>query len=377
MFFIIGISISFFLAIILLTKKGKSLADKLLVAWLVLIGVHLGLYYSHIPSNNFPYPYLLGILLPLPLIHGPVLFFYALALTNPSYFKNYSWVLHLIPSMAMYVYLIPFFSLSASEKIYVFQHEGIGYEGFMVFSVILITISGFAYIIWSSVLLRQHKRNITQYFSYTERVNLDWLQYLIYGMGIIWLITLLGNDALIFAAVVAFVLFMGFYGIKQVGIFTYTDKFLPPQYLTEIEPLNEIKEGENIDNEEVIKKKYLKSGLSEEQATQLLNDLAHLMTTEKLFKNSELTLPDLATRLKVHPNYLSQTINEKEGVNFYDYVNTLRIDEFKKLAALPESKQYTLLALAYDCGFNSKSSFNRYFKKMTDSSPSEYMNSLN
>ena len=66
-------------------------------------------------------------------------------------------------------------------------------------------------------------------------------------------------------------------------------------------------------------------------------------------------------------------INEREGKKFYDYVNGLRVDEFKRVVRVPGSEKLTLFALAQQCGFNSKSSFNRYFKKVTGQSPSEYM----
>ena len=124
------------------------------------------------------------------------------------------------------------------------------------------------------------------------------------------------------------------------------------------------------------KKKYSKSGLSEEMAVSLHQELNWLMEREKLYTESELSLSDLAARLSVHPNYLSQLINEKEGKNFYDYINTLRIEEFKRLVALPENQRYTILSLAYEFGFNSKSSFNRFFKKATGQSPSVYLRAM-
>ncbi|HEX6333356.1 MAG TPA: helix-turn-helix domain-containing protein, partial [Flavisolibacter sp.] len=124
------------------------------------------------------------------------------------------------------------------------------------------------------------------------------------------------------------------------------------------------------------RRKYSKSGLSEDMASRIHRELGILMETEKLYTESELSLADLATKLSVHPNYLSQVINEKEGRNFYDYINTLRIEAFKKLVTKPGSQKYTILSLAYDCGFNSKSSFNRFFKKITGQSPSEYIDSL-
>ena len=70
-----------------------------------------------------------------------------------------------------------------------------------------------------------------------------------------------------------------------------------------------------------------------------------------------------------------KVINEKEQKNFYNYINALRIKEFIRLASLPESKKYTMLSLAYECGFNSKSTFNKHFKENTGKTPTEYFKS--
>jgi AraC-like DNA-binding protein len=186
-----------------------------------------------------------------------------------------------------------------------------------------------------------------------------------------------------------FVVFIGYFGIKQVGIFTHQEQlyaapnnvFLQNNEASDLVDNNleinglQIEPEENTSTElatlETAKKKYSKSGLSETLAIKAHEELTALMSKEKLFTASELTLADLAIKLNIHPNYLSQVINEKEGKNFYDYINSLRIEEFRRLVLLPENKKYTILALAYDCGFNSKSSFNKYFKKATDLSPSE------
>ena len=93
------------------------------------------------------------------------------------------------------------------------------------------------------------------------------------------------------------------------------------------------------------------------------------MTEDALYKKSDLSINDLSSKLGVHPNYLSQIINQKEKKNFYDFVNTYRIEEFKRLIALQKNQQFTLLSLAYDCGFSSKSSFNRYFQKSNRPDP--------
>ena len=97
------------------------------------------------------------------------------------------------------------------------------------------------------------------------------------------------------------------------------------------------------------------------------------MQTEKLFKNAEISLLDIAQKLKVHPNNLSQVINSIEHKNFFDYINNYRIAEFKAIANLPINQKFTLLSLAYTCWFNSKTAFNRNFKNSTGLTPSAYL----
>jgi AraC-like DNA-binding protein len=121
------------------------------------------------------------------------------------------------------------------------------------------------------------------------------------------------------------------------------------------------------------KPKYQKSSLTSDEAARIHAQLQQVMLKEKLFKNPELNLGELAESLSIHPNNLSQVINSFENKTFYDYINSLRIDEFKNLVADPQNNQYTLLSLAFECGFNSKTAFNRNFKKSTGLSPSEYM----
>jgi YesN/AraC family two-component response regulator len=97
------------------------------------------------------------------------------------------------------------------------------------------------------------------------------------------------------------------------------------------------------------------------------------MASERPFRESELMLADLAVKLNTLPNHLSQLINEREGKSFYDYINTLRIEEFIRLASVPDSRRYSLMGLAQECGFSSKSSFIRYCRKVTGKSPSEFL----
>jgi len=122
--------------------------------------------------------------------------------------------------------------------------------------------------------------------------------------------------------------------------------------------------------------KYAKSGLSDEASESLYAKLTQVITDDQVYKQQELSIGDFAEMLETHPNYLSQVINEKTGKSFYDFINSYRVEDFKKLIADPKNKQFTLLTLAYQSGFNSKSSFNRYFKKQTGQTPTQYLNSL-
>jgi AraC-like DNA-binding protein len=392
MLYLAGIFITFFLSVLLAGKKGKSAADKILTAWLTIIGFHLALFYLYVSGKYVKTPWLLGIETGLPLIHGPFLFLYTIALTQGRKIKLIGW-LHFLPFIITNFLVIPFYLLPADTKIYVYQHEGAGYEELKLGILIAIIVSGITYVALSFWLLRKHRVNIEKQFSNTARINLNWLRYLIYGISAIWIVIITRlDDTYIFATVVLFVFFIGYFGIRQVGIFSNNapvDLSLADNtnvqvgkvdVKTESLPVNVQSEPVTIasieTNEPAIKTKYQKSSLSEETAAKLHEQLTQLMVTEKLFTNPELNLTELAERLDVHPNILSQVINSFENKTFYDYINGLRIEEFKNLVADPRNQQYTFLSLAFDCGFNSKTAFNRNFKKSTGLSPSEYLNQL-
>jgi AraC-like DNA-binding protein len=371
--YIIGIFIAFFLAVLILTKKGRNRADTILGIWMIITGLHLFGYYSFVSEIIYIYPFLMWMNLPYAFVHGPMLYLYTEALTNPERFKSKTWLLHFVLPVLMILTLLPIMLMSENDRILLYKNNGKGYENFLLFDwTIPLSISGIIYIVITNILLYKHKKRILNQFSNQEKINLNWLRFLFYGMGVTWMIIIFGgSDKLIFSMSSVFLIFIGYFGIKQVGIFTDY-----PVELPENETITVMIENRFVSETSVEKKKYAKSGLNEDTANVLHQQLKNLMETERLFIEPELTLTDLATRLNVHPNYLSQVINELEGVNFYDYINTLRIEEFKRLVLLPQNQKYTLLALAYECGFNSKTAFNRFFKKATDLSPSEYLKTL-
>jgi AraC-like DNA-binding protein len=364
MLYLIGIIITFFLVVLLATKKNKSEADKILALWLFFTGLHLVLFYLHFNNEYIQLPFLLGLEIPMPFVQGPFLYLYTSALTNQDKYKKYNLV-HFIPFAITLVLLIPFFSLPYNEKINIYKNEGKGYEQLVTVIYFGILLSGILYSLLSLQKLSKHRKNITEQFSFTEKINLTWLSYLILGSSVIWVVVIFCDDQFIFSTVVLYLFFIGYFGIKQVGIFTNK----PIVNHEEALELPEVSPTEN-QSEKI---KYEKSGLGTLELQSIHQKLTEIMEEEKLYKNSELTLSELSQKLNVHPNTLSQVINTVEQKNFYDYINYQRVEEFKRIILLPENQKFTLLSLAFECGFNSKTAFNRNFKKATGLSPSAYL----
>lgn len=363
MIFIAGISIALFIASLLFVKKDKAKADIFLFLWMVLISIHLTIFYLHFTEIIYDYPYLLGWKFPLPLLHGVMLYYYVSSVTNQFPQNKLIAYAHLTPPILTIIYLIPFVLLPAEQKIEVFKNEGKGYESFMQITLIATFISGVVYVIWSSILLNFHKKRIRDEFSNIEDINLNWLRFIIIGLGIVWSIVIFTQDStLIFTGVSVFAILIGFFGIQQKNIFAANEL-----------DINDEETKEKGKEAPPSKEKYSNSGLSEEKANIYNEKLNKIMVQEKVYTNIELSLSDLASKLEIHPNYLSEIINKKENKTFYDYINQYRVEEFKRLVAIPDNQQFTLMALAYDCGFNSKSSFNRHFKRVTNQTPSQYV----
>jgi adenylate cyclase len=118
--------------------------------------------------------------------------------------------------------------------------------------------------------------------------------------------------------------------------------------------------------------RYKKSLLSNELLKQYQDQLTQLMSTDQPYLDENLTLRFLAEMLKIQPNQLSQVLNEGFDQNFAEFVNTYRLEMFKSKVADPDQRHLTILALAYDSGFNSKTVFNTFFKKRMGQTPKAY-----
>lgn len=334
------------------------------------------------------YPGLVVAGFSLPLLHGPFLYLYTKQQTSSASF-NRKRLLHFLPFFISLILFTEFFLLPFNEKLEVFEQRGVGFEIQSLINIYAIYASGIIYVTLSFRMLVKYRKGIVHQFSNKEKINFNWLLYLTIWISVIWIVVLFNqHETLIFSFTALFVLWLGFFGIRQVNVFTRDGAIIQNKIF--INPDEKSGGGESAEggqsaegglsgNFEEIPileiaepPKYQKSSLSESNANQIHERLMKLFEEEKSFTNPDLTLNELAGKLNVHPNHLSQVINSKEKKTFYDLINQKRVEEFIKIFAQPDSQKYSMLALAYDCGFNSKASFNRNFKKHTSSTPSGY-----
>ncbi|NMH88670.1 helix-turn-helix domain-containing protein [Flavivirga algicola] len=358
-------------------KKNKSRADKILVLWLILISINQIFNYLNITEITFQYPNWLGVDFGMPVMIGVFLYFYVREITGKPLNSIPKIILHLLPTLLVYILAIPFYKLTGPEKIYVYKNEGIGYEWYVIMNNLVIAISGLIYAVWSIILIKKYQIRIQDSFSNTDKKELQWLRLLSFGFAIIWLSSAFFENNIIFSVVVVFVLSIAVFGINQLNIFNSNFELEGTRIKDAVIETKNTKEGEPLSRSNVISEKYAKSGLNGAMASEIYANLNKMMNEAASYKDENLTLVELSKRLEVHPNHLSQVINEKEGKNFYNYINALRIEAFIALASLPENKKYTMISLAYDCGFSTKSTFNKHFKLHTGKTPTEFFNTRN
>ncbi|MDO4228670.1 MAG: helix-turn-helix domain-containing protein [Capnocytophaga sp.] len=368
--FTIGIFISLFLAVLLFVKQKKTLPDTILGVWLLFIGIHLLSYYLHYLGYYNKYPHLLGVTHPFPLLYAPFLYLYIyFSLQSKQHFKL-KHLLHFAPFILTYLYLLPFyFGYTAQEKL-IFDTQDFNsvYRLFFSISFLMFIISWVVYSIISYRKLCNYQQLINANFAYEENISLRWLQFFIIGIGVVFgsgiIVSVLryqfnfdfgfNTDFIFFILIVLLVASIGFEGIRQQGIFT----------------------GETTKMGDIVRTKsfkYKKSGLKSNEMQTLHEQLLSIMTQEKPYLEPKLTLSQLAERLGISSNNLSQVINQYEGKNFYDFVNSYRVSEFISRACNQANKNLNILGIALDSGFNSKSSFNEVFKKQTGKTPSNYL----
>ncbi|NLR91297.1 MULTISPECIES: helix-turn-helix domain-containing protein [Flammeovirga] len=179
------------------------------------------------------------------------------------------------------------------------------------------------------------------------------------SMDTLPLVELLTDTLWLIIACISFV--MGYYAMNQPEILR----------VSEVLSLDKLPIKENTTEE--VKPEKKAEGLTPE-LIEIKDALAEEMKTKYLYTNPRLTLPDLARTLNTNTHDLSKVINEGYNKNFYDYINGYRVEAFVKEVLSDEAQELTYLGHAYNVGFNSKTAFNRAFKKETGKTPTQYFN---
>lgn len=310
-------------------------------------------------------PALIGVLWPFRLFYGPVLLIYVLDMTRTP---NASWPLRLklliwAPALAAFLVSLSFFVLPASVRQSVYGlSDSNGPGAFLVVLIFsgLFLVLTLAYLGIAFWVLTRNLKTVRQIFSNIENRTLSWLRVVLLLMLAAWSwgaiktlfpVTLISNplidlsDALVECV---WIVVVGLYGLWQAPV--YRDRADAPQTLEPVE-------------------KYARSALSEDRQARIADRLEALMRKEQLYRDPLLSLSTLASRLAVSPNHLSQSLNGHLGVSFFDYVNRLRVEE--AVSRIRETSD-PLLTIAYDVGFNSRSTFNLAVKKLTGQAPSAF-----
>jgi len=361
-----------FFILLLKSKPKNSNSDQILMLWMGIISLQLGFYYDNLSVNPiFPgYLQLLGF--SLPLISSPVLYFYIRSLSLGVGFKWKNILIHLLPFLIFNC--IAFFLYYAKQN-YLFLKDGFPHFSSALNPLVTYTLTALlalvpgCYVVLSFLLLLSHQKRLPDNYSYTEKINLNWLKWIVVSLLILFIglflfikygvsYGLVGYPnlfAVVGAILTVYVFFIGFCGLHQDAVFN-SDRSL---------------EG-NLNEEDSITVNYKNSGLSDEKADQIFMRLKFYMDKEKPFLKEDLSLAMLARELEITANQLSQVVNQKSGSNFFNFINGYRVEAVKDKFKDPALAAYSILGIAYDSGFRSKSSFNKIFKETTGQTPLQY-----
>ncbi|MDE3057805.1 MAG: AraC family transcriptional regulator [Bacteroidota bacterium] len=353
-----GIVQGIFLTLVLTTRRNRNRKSSRMLAVLLAV-ISLSILHSALISDSAESSY--RIKEPLILLIGPLLLFYVKEATGVKV-RGAKNLLHVVPFLLFFI--------AASLQWILGQASA--YSEFLFQNSAGVSISMWALIVaqygfyWFSIVQVIHKNipAIESEYSSIEGKTLSWLKIFLHVFGIL---LLLFAATVVFAVVhsshysavdtvVSFglscaVFVLGYEGLFQEEIFS---------------------SGSAIEAKEVKMKQATNRSRSNVEEEALAKKLAAYFEAEKPFLDETLTLTKLSAQIGIPRNQLSLVINSKFNANFYTFVNTFRVEEAKRLITDPKNKNFTILSLAFQAGFPSKSSFHDIFKKFTGMTPTEY-----
>ncbi|WP_445453960.1 helix-turn-helix domain-containing protein [Flavobacterium sp. 25HG05S-40] len=314
---------------------------------------------------------------------GPIIYFYTQSLLNPSFRLSKKNFFHLIPGIVYVVYIVILWIYDQFlVKDYYFYKDGMD-KDFDFWYQKTGLVSMIVYFVMSIRYYSLYRKLMFQVASYAESVLFKWIKTYLYSFLIMLLLPIVFDIAslfypdlnsykgtwwffLFFSIIMYYIAITGYANpiITKIPFeLSVFDKkpalLLSDSYATENAIIDidheifEVQPSPEIENWKV--------------------KIENAIVEEKLYQNPELTLTDLAKILHTNATLISKTINQGFGLNFNDFINNFRIEAVKSSFQKGEHKKSTLLGIAFDCGFNSKATFNRAFKKNTGLSPKEYL----
>lgn len=353
----------------------KDLSDLFLSLLLFITGYHTTTYtigfmdwydtYQNTKINYWLVDFILAI--------GPLVYFYIKSLTQPNFKFRKIDFWHFVPAIVFWIYKMSFFYYDTLQPGFSDVQNGwfltnVHYNYVSPWLGPLKDISYLGYLLFSFKIYLQHRKNIQQYFSNTYKVELNWLRnFLILFIALFLLQTILN--------LTDFSFFENFWKqrwwsdfakaitIVYVGMNGYFSDFTKLRIL-------------QVEAPSVIVPEEISATTPVSELEKSKKQISDYMETHQPFLNPEITLPELAKNLKMSTNQLSQIINSGYNKNFNEFINSYRVEMFKSKLQDDSIQHLSLLGIALECGFNSKATFNRVFKKLTNQSPSQYQKSL-
>ena len=378
----IAISQTFFAGLLIATKKPITIPDRLMAAFLFMI--FFDLIFAVVKINiitfySFPF---------VAFTYGPILFLYVKYMTEPEKEFKITNYLHFIPFVIFFIVSVIF----RGDKVFADLTGFFVADKYISLRIVYSVCFFLSITIYSTltfITIRKHQRHLKDLVSYASgRITLNWLMiisisfYTAYFIlfilgGIDIFVNFLPFDpyytVFVFIAVFSFV--YGFYAIKQpvlANVLIGTDENVHGQ-----KKARKGKENIDINDENNSKKKrYMRSGLTETQARKYLDKILAFMDQEKPYLNRDLTIYDLSIQTGISRHHITQVLNDIYGRNFFTFINEYRVNEVIRRMKDPKNKNFTVLAIAYDSGFNSKSTFNTIFKNITHLTPTQYLDKL-
>ena len=407
---LIGAAQGYFVAFILFRlKRGNHQANSLLAAMVLVVSVILSFSPILIPSVYTAFPFLIRIAEPMRLLIAPLLFLYVTAQTGGI--VNRRSLVHFVPFVVYVVFLMATFYFQPAEEKIKFLTENLAGKS-QWYNVFLLarSLHFFTYLIFSLRLLRTYSRSIRNEYSSIERINLHWLRNLVAAMWLWWAIQLVVHIGMLlgFPGLRSLNIIVGLLGTLWMYLLAYiaimkADTFVhvssPQELSAQALSAQEVFVQELSAQESAAQKQSVPlaangvftgvvahngvlaserrtaeiGALREEpqEGIALREHLQHFMEQQKPYLDSQLTLQKLATLSDIPAYRISDILNKHIGVNFFDFVNRYRVEEWKR-QIIDASSSTTIQEVAFQSGFNSKSSFNAAFKKHTGQTPSEY-----